>query len=62
MYAVTRWQAKFGAQARGSNPSEGNGCMLAAGEKAWRADGLDESMDDEMEMARISQCSPTDGD
>lgn len=36
--------------------------MLPAGEKARRADELHESMDDEIEMARISQCGPTDGD
>lgn len=37
--------------------------MLPAGEKARRADELHESTDeDEIEMARISQCGPTDGD
>lgn len=35
-------------------------CLL--GKKARRADELDECMDDEIEMARISQCGPTDGD
>lgn len=61
---MTRWQAKYGTQARESSTSEGNGAREPAG-KARRADGLDCTRVWTAKWRRrpvFREFSPTDGD
>jgi hypothetical protein len=51
-----------GAGGKGLIPPRVKGVSWLLGKKPGAADGLGGSIDDEIVRARISQCSPTDGD